>query len=99
MLNSGGINQLDAKSQQVTNASVSDRKVSVARRRGKAQPQPEPGRVVDHLDASAMQARDGGDDAEPEPVSRRAAPALETIEALEHVLMLVGRDTGPVVRH
>src|SRR5262249_61265114 len=102
MLNSGGINQLDGKSWQVTNTSVSDTQVSVsrgtARRRGKAQPQSEAGRVVGHLDASAVQAGDSGDDAQPEPVARRAAPALEAIEALEDVLTLLGRDPRPMVR-
>src|SRR5262249_43001957 len=100
MPNSGGINQPHAKSQQVTNASVSDMQVSgrTARRRGKAQPQLEPGRVVGHLDASAVQAGDGGDDAEPEPVARRVAPALEAIEALEDVLTLLDRNPRPMIR-
>src|SRR5262249_59033593 len=98
MPNSGGINQLRAKSQQVTNASVSDMQVSgrTARRRGKAKPQLEPGRVVGHLDASAVQAGDSGDDAQPEPVARRAAPPLAAVGALEDMLTLLDRDPRPM---
>src|SRR5262245_8590558 len=53
--------------------------------------------VVQHLDMRAVQAGDGGDQAKPEPVTRRVAAALQPIEALKHVLALVVGNAGSVV--
>src|SRR5690348_10577107 len=49
------------------------------------QAQLQAGRIVEHLDARPVQARDRGDEAQPEPVAGRAAAAFEPIEALEYV--------------
>ena len=58
-----------------------------------------PGRVVEHIDAGTVKAGHGGDEAEAEAIARRAAAALEAIEAPEHVLMLARWDARSVVRN
>src|SRR5205085_11034379 len=66
-------------------------------RRGKPDPEYQTGRVIEQLDARAVQTGDGCDKAEPQAVTRRVSALLEAIEALEHLLVLVGRDSRPVV--
>src|SRR5580704_3271746 len=58
-----------------------------------------PRRVVEHIDAGTVKAGHGGDEAEAETIARRAAAALEAIEAPEHVQMLVRGDARSVVRN
>ena len=67
--------------------------------RGKMQLDSKPRRVVEHFDAGTVKAGHGGDEAEAETIARRAAAALEAIEAPEHVQMLVRGDARSVVRN
>src|SRR5215831_17924436 len=55
--------------------------------------------VVEHLDPRVMKAGDRSDQAETETVSRRVAAVFEPEEALENLLVLVGRNSGPIIRY
>ena len=57
----------------------------------------QPRQVIDHLDASPMQPGNGGNDAEPEPVSGSAATLFESIESREDVGMLLGGNSRAIV--
>src|SRR5712671_5256272 len=65
--------------------------------RGKPEPELETWRVIKHFDPRAMKTGDGSDQAEPETVSRRVAALFEPVKALEHMLVFVGGDSGPVI--
>src|SRR5207245_7202910 len=53
-------------------------------------------RVVVHLDASAVEASDGCDQTETQPIAGRPATAFQSVKALENLLTLAGRDSRPV---
>src|ERR1041385_3202682 len=44
-----------------------------------------------------MQMGDGCDEAETQPVARSATASFQSIEALEHMLMFLDRDSRPIV--
>src|SRR5262249_58850140 len=70
-----------------------------SRHGGRAKPKPalEAGPVVHHLDASPMETGNGSHKAEPEPVARRVAAALQPVKPLEHVLAFVVGNSGPII--
>src|ERR1700740_3239332 len=68
-----------------------------ARRRRKAKLELKARRIVEHLDACAVKAGDGGNQAEPQTMSRCVAALLEAIEPLENVLAFVDGNAGTVV--
>src|SRR5450631_2331590 len=53
--------------------------------------------VIQHFDPRAMQAGDGGNQAQPEPVARRVATVFEPIKAPEDMLVLVSGNSRPVI--
>src|ERR1035438_9197848 len=57
----------------------------------------ETGRVIKHFNPRAMEAGDGGDQTEPETVSRRVATLFEPVKALENMLVLSGGNSGAVI--
>src|SRR5450631_3317422 len=66
-------------------------------RRGKPEFELETWRVIKHFDPRAMKTGDGRDQAEPETVSGRVAALFEPVKALEHMLVFVGGNSGPVI--
>src|SRR2546428_6665926 len=53
--------------------------------------------VVVHLDASAVEASNGCDQTETQPMAGRPATAFQSVKALENLLTLAGRDSRPVI--
>src|SRR6202163_4853603 len=66
-------------------------------RRCKPELELETGRVIKHFDPRAMKTGDGSDQAKAETISRRVAALLEPVKALEHMLVFVGGNSGPVI--
>src|SRR5258707_15810486 len=54
-------------------------------------------RVFKHFDPRAVKAGDGSDQAQSETVSWRIAALLESVKALENMLILIGGNPPPVI--
>src|SRR5215475_4441509 len=57
----------------------------------------EAGGVVGHLDSSAVEAGNGSDQTEAQPVAGRAATALQPVKALEDLLTFVEGNSRSIV--
>jgi hypothetical protein len=57
----------------------------------------EPGGVIGHLDSRAVEAGNGSDQTEAQPIAGRAATAFQPVKALENLLTFVDGDSRAIV--